>query len=84
MCVHTSHCCVFHGCKYGDADCPVVNGHAEQEFLCEMCDEMGIGFDDIHKPELSPDHHKIIENQIKVLDNILTAKRKILNRQMTK
>lgn len=33
--VHTSHCCKWHGCKYGDEDCPVVIGIAEQEYLCE-------------------------------------------------
>ena len=22
--VHQTHCCVVHGCKYGDEDCPVV------------------------------------------------------------
>jgi hypothetical protein len=36
-CVHTSHCCEKCGCKYGDPDCPVENGTAEQEFACEEC-----------------------------------------------
>lgn len=35
--VHISHCCKWHGCKYGDPDCPVVNGEIEQEYLCEDC-----------------------------------------------
>ena len=35
--VHISHCCKWHGCKYGDKDCPVVNGEVEQEYLCEDC-----------------------------------------------
>lgn len=39
---HASHCCVLHGCKYGDKECPVVNGSAEQLYLCETCDEEGI------------------------------------------
>lgn len=35
--VHAAHCCKWHGCKYGDLDCPVVNGEIEQEYLCEDC-----------------------------------------------
>ena len=35
--VHASHCCKWHGCKYGDPDCPVKNGTIEQEYLCEDC-----------------------------------------------
>jgi len=37
MCVHTSHCCKDHGCKYGDSDCPVETGRMKQEYPCEMC-----------------------------------------------
>lgn len=40
--VHASHCCKWHGCKYGDPDCPVYNGEVEQLYLCEDCDwELG-------------------------------------------
>lgn len=35
--VHASHCCKWHGCKYGDPDCPVVSGEVEQKYLCEDC-----------------------------------------------
>ena len=35
--VHVAHCCKWHGCKYGDTDCPVVNGEVEQEYPCEDC-----------------------------------------------
>ena len=35
--VHASHCCKWHGCKYGDPDCPVANGEVGQEYLCEDC-----------------------------------------------
>ena len=35
--VHASHCCVLHGCKYGDEDCPVVSGEIKQEYICEDC-----------------------------------------------
>ncbi len=36
---HAAHCCVIHGCKYGDDDCPVVNKKILQKYLCEECDE---------------------------------------------
>lgn len=35
--VHATHCCKWHGCKYGDPDCPVVLGKIEQVYLCEDC-----------------------------------------------
>ena len=37
--VHAAHCCKWHGCKYGDKDCPVVLGKVEQEYPCEWCSE---------------------------------------------
>ena len=37
--VHASHCCRWHGCKYGDKNCPVVLGKVEQEYPCEGCSE---------------------------------------------
>lgn len=37
---HPSHCCKWHGCKYGDSDCPVVSGEVEQLYLCEWCDDV--------------------------------------------
>lgn len=38
MCVHTRHCCVRHGCKYGEEDsCPVWLGYVNQENPCEQC-----------------------------------------------
>lgn len=35
--VHRTYCCKFHGCKYGDPDCPVENGVIEQDYPCEDC-----------------------------------------------
>jgi hypothetical protein len=35
--VHETHCCVFHGCKYGDEDCPVTNKRITQAYSCENC-----------------------------------------------
>lgn len=40
--VHEEHCCILHGCKYGDPDCPVVNRQTKQHYLCEACDDDGI------------------------------------------
>jgi len=40
--VHLSHCCIMHGCKYNDADCPVANKLAQQQYLCEECMSDGI------------------------------------------
>jgi hypothetical protein len=36
--VHRTHCCIFHGCKYGDFECPVSDGKIKQDFPCEDCD----------------------------------------------
>jgi hypothetical protein len=36
--VHTEHCCIEHGCKYGDEGCPVENLQKIQSFPCESCD----------------------------------------------
>lgn len=36
--VHVSHCCIHHGCKYGDTDCPVETGRSQQAYPCERCD----------------------------------------------
>ena len=35
--VHQTHCCVLHGCKYGEPSCPVVIGILQQEYRCEFC-----------------------------------------------
>lgn len=37
--VHTEHCCSIHGCKYGDPDCTVTTGKANNSFPCEICYE---------------------------------------------
>ncbi len=37
--VHTEHCCLKHGCKYGDGDCPVTTEQKKQSYPCERCHE---------------------------------------------
>lgn len=48
--VHTEHCCVIHGCKYGareyrDTDCPVETGKKKQSHACERCQSDAEDFD---------------------------------------
>jgi len=40
--VHTAHCCVKHGCKYEDENCPVINRKVRQQYTCEWCNDDGI------------------------------------------
>jgi hypothetical protein len=37
--VHTEHCCIAHGCKYMDDDCPVYLGTKTQSYICEDCQD---------------------------------------------
>lgn len=55
--VHTEHCCVIHGCKYGDEDCPVATKKKPQSFVCESCDV----YDGIHTLDML---HKVINQEI--------------------
>lgn len=41
--VHTEHCCVTHGCKYGEADCSVATGAKQQSLPCEDCADVKCG-----------------------------------------
>lgn len=40
--VHTEHCCVIHGCKYGRDNCTVMLLIAPQSYICESCEDNGI------------------------------------------
>lgn len=67
--VHTSHCCIWHGCKYGDEDCPVALGRARQEHVCQVCSEdYGLQtLDEMHKRlriDKMPDELKLEAIQI--------------------
>jgi len=42
--IHTEHCCVIHGCKYNNNDCPVDLGELKQSYPCESCNAEDIIF----------------------------------------
>jgi hypothetical protein len=61
--VHRTHCCIVHGCKYGDEDCPVVNREIKQDYICESCSIDGVkSVDDIQSfyKDLSIDYKQKI------------------------
>jgi hypothetical protein len=35
--VHTEHCCIRHGCKYGHVNCTVAYGEKQQSWPCDYC-----------------------------------------------
>ena len=61
--IHRTHCCILHGCKYGDKDCPVADGTIKQDYVCEHCDV----YDNIHTME---ELNERIE-----IDNLKTAEK---------
>ena len=66
--VHASHCCRWHGCKYGDEDCPVVLGQVEQEYPCEYCS------DELEEE----DYYKAVVKRIDEIKTWWTAKKEIM------
>ena len=48
--VHKTHCCLEHGCKYGDKDCPVANRKIKQSGACETCGLISEGYFDQVQP----------------------------------
>ena len=62
--VHTGHCCLLHGCKYGqDEVCTVTTMKAKQESLCETCSMEGEFYEE-----------GMLEVQ-KIIDNLWETKR---------
>lgn len=57
--VHRTHCCVLHGCKYGDDDsCPVVNKEIEQKYPCMDCpDSLEEAFQEVNRK-----YHEYLES----------------------
>lgn len=58
--VHVRHCCIIHGCKYGELDCPVSIGRLKQKYPCEWCMEDGIDINEFQDP-LEP-HKETVKN----------------------
>lgn len=84
--VHKGHCCVKHGCKYGDPNCPVVKQVVEQSNICEECSDEGIQnvfelirFEDIDKiKEVFNNHDSLTsQNNKELLNKIL----KLINQE---
>lgn len=64
--VHITHCCIVHGCKYGDKDCPVILGNKDQQYLCESCDEHPFSYEleDIAWGKIKNEKRKLQLNKI--------------------
>lgn len=41
--VHFNHCCMLHGCKYGNEDCPVQDGPPFDQIACQDCSDEALG-----------------------------------------
>lgn len=66
--VHESHCCLGHGCKYANVDCPVALGRIDQMYPCERCghwddlkDEYGDGVP-VHS---DPEYIEYFESEVR-------------------
>ena len=57
--VHGSHCCKYHGCKYGDDDCPVKTGEVDAQYLCEFCEDDPIVILTEFRKTLPEGHHEM-------------------------
>ena len=70
--VHISHCCKWHGCKYVDPHCHVVNGEVEQECLCEDC------YEDLEDEE----YHREVLVRIEEIKKVKDNKKRLLKNTM--
>jgi hypothetical protein len=71
--VHTEHCCVIHGCKYGEEDCPVATGKQKQSYLCENCGDFETASDTIAQWQVINDRIAQLKTKERnsVLDSII-------------
>jgi hypothetical protein len=58
---HQTHCCIIHGCKYGDEDCPVVTGKVVQTYFCEDWDNISTN---IRVEEISNEWYKFFIGKV--------------------
>ena len=75
MGVHERHCCIFHGCKYGDEDCPVALAGTKQDNVCELCSGWEAEDNSIVVYNDLADCH----NEYNMQNNITTADEFIIN-----
>lgn len=66
MGVHESHCCIVHGCKYCDHDCPVANRQTTQLYSCEDCQTALTGVQ--HEVKIDTALFEALENRTRVHD----------------
>jgi len=77
--VHETHCCIIHGCKYGDSDCPVSLGEAPQVFPCEDCDTDLIisleGFEEVARlKEFELKYYRLLKKYKELIESISLTK----------
>lgn len=58
--VHTEHCCLEHGCKYNDLNCPVATGKQKQSHPCEMCGLESEGYFD----DMMVEGHRDLDDEV--------------------
>jgi len=61
---HKSHCCVRHGCKYGEPDCPVASGEVEQLYDCESCAWDKEEFSELEELRLYKSEHERLKEEL--------------------
>lgn len=73
--VHESHCCVLHGCKYSNDDCPVETRLTKQDDLCEDCETDGI--ETIPDPS-DPDYDLLVMCEWELRHEAIELRRQIM------
>ena len=69
-----THCCVLHGCKYGDSRCPVVKREVKQAYPCMDCTNNKIPNLDDPNYDLRTMSHKELIRECKRLRRLLNGK----------
>jgi len=67
-------CCIIHGCKYHDKNCPMVNGIIKRDNICEFC------IDDLFKNKPNPgieEQDRLMLNQRNKMNSLYLIKNRI-------
>jgi hypothetical protein len=62
--IHYEHCCIEHGCKYGDNNCPIWVGKQRQARPCQDCSTT-----DIFSHPIIPPIEELQERNLNDVDN---------------